>query len=153
MKPKKPTKATKCTTCNNRLGDQKALNCQLCIQWVCLPCSDVSEAPYDFCEANKEGMAFLCKECKLEIPALREMKSIKARQTQIETRHTQIETNLTQLDLTQTQIQTDLAGLQGDVVETNSTIADLTETQDLQGQEINKHENDLKENWKQQCQP
>ena len=131
MIPKKPTRTTKCTTCNNKLGSLKAINCQLCVQWVCLPCSTISDDLYNFCEENEEAMAFLCSDCKLEIPSLREMKCIKAKQAKIET---------------------ELSNIQRDAVETNRTIADLretqtnlSETQTVQGQEITKHENDMKD--------
>ena len=124
MKPKNPTRNTKCNTCNQKLGEKKAINCQLCIHWVCLPCTGVSAALYDFCRDNEEAMAFLCQDCRLEIPQLREMKSIKLKLTDIEK---------------------DLAAIQTTVAETNTTLEELTETQTLQGQEVEKHEKDLTE--------
>lgn len=124
MKPKNPTRNTKCITCNSKLGDLKAINCQLCVQWACLPCTGVSTGLYDFCRDNDEAMAFLCKDCKLEIPSLREMKSIKLKQSEIET---------------------ELSSVQRDVAETNKTIVEMGETQTLQGQEITRHEDELKD--------
>ena len=121
--PKKPTRATKCVTCKQRLGDGKSINCQLCIEWVCLPCAKISEELYNFCEDNDEAMAFLCQDCKLEIPELREMKCIRAKQLQIET---------------------ELHGIQDTVADANTAITDLKTSRTVHGQEIAKHEEDLK---------
>lgn len=76
-------------------------------------------------------MAFLCKDCKLEIPSLREMKSIKLNQQQIKE--------------TLTSIQTDLTATNGTIAEINTTVTQVSETQDLQGEEITKHEKDIKD--------
>ena len=115
MKPKKPTRLTKCVTCKDKLADKKCISCQLCVEWVCLPCSDISEALHDFCQENDETMAFLCKDCKLEIPSLRDMKDIKIQQQNIQTQITEIN---------------------GTVAETNTTVKLTQETQNLQGEEI-----------------
>ena len=131
MKPKKPTRLTKCITCHDKLGDLKSINCILCVGWVCLPCSKLSEDLYKFCEDNKEQMAFLCQDCKLEIPSLREMKSIKVKQTEIETRQTEIETGI----LT----------IQKDSEESKKTVTDLSETQIVHGQEIDRFRNEIKD--------
>lgn len=122
--PKKATRTTKCVTCNNRLGDLKAINCQLCTEWVCLPCSKISNDLYQFCEDNNEAMAFLCQDCKLEIPALREIKSIRTKQAQIEA---------------------ELQGIQKTSAENNEAITTLTATQTVQGQEIQKLDLDFQD--------
>ena len=44
-----------------------------------------------------------------------------------------------------TDIEKDLTAIQTTVAETNKTLEELTETQTLQGEEVEKHENDLKE--------
>ena len=123
MKPKPPTRNTKCITCNIKLGTKKAINCQLCIEWVCLPCTGVSEELLDFCEEHSEPMSFLCRDCKLELPSLRELKQIKERQQQIDE---------------------DLASIQADITATDKKVKGVDETQKIQGQEITRHEEDIK---------
>ena len=120
--PKKPTRTTRCGTCNEKLGDKNTINCQLCVEWICLPCAKISDALYKFCEDNDESMALLCEGCKLEIPALREMKCIRTKQAQIEA---------------------ELQGIQKTSAETNETITTLTTTQTVQGVEIQRLDKDL----------
>lgn len=129
MKPKKPTRLTKCVTCKEKLGDKKCISCQLCVQWACLPCSGVSEALHDFCQDNVEEMSFLCKDCKLEIPSLRDMKNIKLKQKELEE--------------TLTAIQIDITHNKDTLSDQTQTLTDIAETQELHGEEINKHETDL----------
>ena len=100
MKPKKPSRLTKCVTCREKLGDKKAINCQLCAEWACLPCTELSEALHDFCQDNAEAMAFLCKDCKLEIPSLKEMKNIKLKQQQLDETLTLIRKDITTTNVT-----------------------------------------------------
>lgn len=126
MPPKNPTRNTKCGTCKKKLGDNKAINCQLCLEWVCLTCTGVSTALHDFCQDNDETMAFLCKDCKLEIPSLREMKSIKLKQVEIEDSLASIQTDITATNQT--------------IVDTNNAVTGISETQAVQGTEITKHE-------------
>ena len=124
MKPKKLGRLTKCITCSEKIQDLKALDCQLCLQWVCQPCSGRSTELFEFLQDKDESMSILCKDCKLEIPTLREMKSIQQKQADLED---------------------EINNIRNDVRETKTTVDGSKETQELQGSEINRHEAELKE--------
>ena len=120
----KLTRLTRCPTCTEKIGDKKALDCQLCQQWVCLPCTGVSTATYEFLTRNNETMHFLCQSCKEEIPSLRELKSIKDKQAKLEA---------------------DITKIKKDAVDTDKAVDECKATQEAQGAEIKNHEAEIKD--------
>lgn len=124
MKPKKLGRNTKCITCDEKIADLKAVDCQLCVQWACLPCAEVSTELFEFLHKKDESMSFLCKACKEEIPTLREMKGIQQKQAEMEE---------------------DIVHIKRKATETKNTVEEHKETLALQGTEIARHETELKE--------
>ena len=130
MKPKKIGRTTRCGACDGKITDLKAIDCQLCVQWICLHCAEMPGNLFDFLQADeeaKDSMSFLCKDCKLEIPTLREMKGIQEKQAEMEK---------------------DIVNIRKAAVETNNTAKEIKETLALQGTEIVRHETELRDLYK-----
>lgn len=76
----------KCKVCNiktvNKASD-RAIECDICKEWVCFSCSEVNEAIYNLSSTTECNLDFICKPCKEELPRIREIMSLKQKQMEI----------------------------------------------------------------------
>ena len=87
----------KCKVCNEKTTNQpadEAVECDVCLQWICYTCSGVHREVYNLATENQTTVDYICKPCKEELPQIREMVAMKKRQKQlIEQVNQEAETN------------------------------------------------------------
>ena len=76
--------------------EDKAVKCDICNKWICLKCSGINEAIYDLASKTESDVDFICRACKVELPRLRELITLKQKQDELEEKMNQeAETNKT----------------------------------------------------------
>ena len=74
--------------------------CDICSMWICLDCSEISEAMYEFADKAKAKLNFVCADCETELPKVRDLINIKQNQDHLAKNMIQInndvETNKTE---------------------------------------------------------
>lgn len=58
--------------------------CDICSNWVCLDCSDITEELYQQVEKSRIKVNFVCNNCEEELPKIREMIKLNQKQQQLE---------------------------------------------------------------------
>ena len=81
-----PVTQEKCKVCRtntvNKVKD-KAVECDICQEWICLKCSGLPEQMYNYSQDNESNLDFICKPCKVELPKIREIMTMKQKQLEI----------------------------------------------------------------------
>mgnify|MGYP006185620235 CR=1 FL=1 len=87
----------KCKVCNENTTNQptdEAVECDVCLQWICFTCSGVLREVYNLANEKETTVDYICKPCKEELPQIREIVAMKKRQNQlIEQVNQEAETN------------------------------------------------------------
>lgn len=76
----------KCKVCQTQTVNKeadKAIECDICKEWVCFSCSGISEEIYNLSSKTECNLDFICKPCKEELPRIREIMSLKQKQIEI----------------------------------------------------------------------
>ena len=75
----------KCKLCDESVNkpNEKAVECDICEEWVCLPCSGISGDVYKLVSESDCNIDFLCKPCKGELPRIKEIIILKQKQIEI----------------------------------------------------------------------
>ena len=63
--------------------EDEAVECDVCRNWICFPCSGVSREVYKFATEKETTIDYICKPCKVELPQIREIVSIKQTQNKL----------------------------------------------------------------------
>ena len=87
-RPRKRTKkndTVKCKDCNIDITDEatKAMECEICKEYICLKCTGLSEQVYNYLMENNVEIPFICKTCKEEIPKVRELMGLKTKYNEL----------------------------------------------------------------------
>ena len=83
MPPATRKKSWNCKTCNiQKNQDDPALECDLCKEYVGLECTSYTTAAYKYLQKEKVEFNFICKDCKLTLPDLRNLLEITKQQQQ-----------------------------------------------------------------------
>ena len=79
MSSSSKNRSNTCKECNKKISSKdKAVSCDTCFAWVCLPCSCINEKLYDLMvETGDRNLGYTCNNCKEDLPVLREIKGIK----------------------------------------------------------------------------
>ena len=60
--------------------EDEAVECDVCLQWICFPCSGISKELFDFANTTESEIAYICKACKDELPQVRDIIVMKQKQ-------------------------------------------------------------------------
>ena len=86
QKPKETSGPNTCKTCKENTTNQpkdEAVECDICLDWICYTCSGVSRELYDLATDEESSIDYICKSCKETLPQIRELVSIKQKQNQL----------------------------------------------------------------------
>ena len=76
-------KCKDCTVKTVNKPNDKAVECDICQEWVCFKCSGLTEQVYQISVESECYLDFICKPCKLELPRIREIITLKQKQNEI----------------------------------------------------------------------
>ena len=72
-KPAAPDKNIKCRICLKTIEYERFLSCDLCTEPICVDCTKLTEAVYDYLEDQGIEIPFLCRLCRKEMPKIRNL--------------------------------------------------------------------------------
>ena len=72
-----------CKTTSVNKAKDKAIECDICLEWVCLKCSGLPEQMYKLSQDHDSNLDFICKHCKAELPHIREIMVLKQKQLEL----------------------------------------------------------------------
>ena len=72
-----------CKTISVNKAKDKAIECDICLEWVCLKCSELPEQMYKLSQDHNSNLDFICKPCKAELPHIREIMVLKQKQLKL----------------------------------------------------------------------
>ena len=60
----------KCKECDKNISEDKskAMECEICNEYICLECTGLSDQVYNYLVDKEVEIPFICKPCKEEIP-------------------------------------------------------------------------------------
>lgn len=72
-----------CKTASINKEEDEAVECDICRKWICFTCSGISREVYTFATEKEISIDYICKPCKIELPQIREIVSIRQTQNQL----------------------------------------------------------------------
>ena len=63
--------------------DDETLECNICQERICLPCSGVERQIFEIAAEKGSDLDYICKPCKEDLPKIREIMTLKQKQTQL----------------------------------------------------------------------
>lgn len=79
-------KKIKCKVCDEKTTNQpsdEAVECDVCLQWICFTCSGVPREVYNLANEKETTIDYICKPCKEKLPQIREIVSMKKKQNML----------------------------------------------------------------------
>lgn len=74
-----------CKVCEKRpFKNERIFICDVCNEWICKDCSDISESVYELASKQQLKINFVCSLCNEQLPKIRECLKLAARQQKME---------------------------------------------------------------------
>ena len=85
-----------CKICSKKeKRNERTHICDICSEWVCKTCSNINDNLYELATQTTTKINFVCDHCELELPQIRDLMKLKAKQDKMEEEISNIKNSVT----------------------------------------------------------